>query len=284
MQKRQIKYIIPSLILAGLLISGCSQQAAQETVTDAAPAVTQAAIQDMPTYLVATEASYAPYEFRDEAGKVIGFDADLLEAIGEKQGFRVQILSRPWDGIFDTVETGERDIVAAALKITPERLARFEVSMPYAESTRVAVVRADSGIESFADLQGKSVATQTATTHADVIREFQGNVIEENTQYLAFRDVLSGKTDSAVGEGGVMRYYVNTLAADASPGKNDLRVIEHQQPQKEYMGFMIKKGRKDLANEVNAGLQAIQADGTYAKIHQKWFGSPASLPTATAAP
>ncbi len=276
---KKISFCLAVMAILGL--GGCTDQSAHQAkvvpasnVQAASSAATASKLPaNAPTYLVATEASYAPYEFRGASGEIIGFDVDLLTAIGEKQGFKVQFLSRPWDGIFDTLSSGERDIVGAATEITEERKQTMDVSDPYLETRQLAVVKDSAAdIKVFEDLKTKTVATQAGTT-VDILKALQGSadkVKVTNTQYLAFRDLLAGKVDAAFGEEGVMQYYVTSLPPEYS--KEKLRVIPYVRSEKAYLGFYVKKGRTDLLNQINAGLKQVKADGTYQKIHEKWFG------------
>ena len=276
MSIKKISFCAALATLLGLV--GCADQheanAMPETTTQASSAPTASKLPaTAPTYLVATEASYAPYEFRGANGEIIGFDVDLLTAIGEKQGFKVQFLSRPWDGIFDTLKDGERDIVGAATEITEERKQTMDVSDPYLETRQLVVVKDSAAdIKVFEDLKTKTVATQAGTT-VDILKALQGSedkVVVTNTQYLAFKELLAGRVDAAFGEEGVMQYYVSSLSPEIS--KEKLRVIPYVRAEKAYLGFYVKKGRTDLLNQINAGVKEVQADGTYQKIHDKWFG------------
>lgn len=114
-----------------LLLAACGEQTPASAPAEQAASAT-AANKDMPTYLVATEASYAPFEFRDENGLIIGYDVDVLTAIGQDQGFKVQFINHAWEGIFDTLDNGERAIVAAGVLVNDERKQKYALSDPYA--------------------------------------------------------------------------------------------------------------------------------------------------------
>ncbi len=233
------------------------------------------------TYLVATEASYAPYEFRGEHGEVIGFDVDLLTAIGEKQGFKVQFLTRPWDGIFDTLNTGERDIVAASVRITDERKQTMDFSDPYYAGSLAFAVREDSGIKSIADLRGKKIAVLRGSAGIEDLPKSVSSgttAVEDATLYLAFKTMVAGKADAAYGDIGVLQYHMKGVP------DQKLLIIKDPNAKLDAVGFVVKKGRKDLLNQINAGLKEVIADGTYDKIAAKWFGKDAEpLPTQSAA-
>ena len=79
------------------------------------------------TLRVGSETVYPPFEFLDSAsGKYVGFDIDLINAIGKKAGFDVQIYSMGLDGLVPALVSGSIDVAVSALTITPERAAKVD--------------------------------------------------------------------------------------------------------------------------------------------------------------
>ena len=75
----------------------------------------QAGGQETVTYIAATEPSYAPFDSTDADGNIVGFDMDLLDAIGEDQGFKVEYQAFEFDAIIPAIQAGNADIIAAAM-------------------------------------------------------------------------------------------------------------------------------------------------------------------------
>lgn len=74
---------------------------------------------------VGTEPTFAPFEFLDTKSKdFTGYDMDLIRAVGEKAGYEVKILNMGFDALIPAVLTGQIDVIAAGISITPERQAR----------------------------------------------------------------------------------------------------------------------------------------------------------------
>lgn len=89
---RTLKAIAASALFSLLAACGKGDDAAQQT-NAAASAQTTAK-----TYIVATDPTYAPFEYRDENSQPIGFDIDLIKAIAKTQGFEVTFQSSLWEG------------------------------------------------------------------------------------------------------------------------------------------------------------------------------------------
>ncbi|WP_245559257.1 basic amino acid ABC transporter substrate-binding protein [Chitiniphilus shinanonensis] len=222
-------------------------------------------------YQVASDAAYAPFEWQDKNQKVVGFDIDVLSAAAAKAGIKVQFHNTPWEGIFATLATGDRDIVASAVTITPERKQTMDFSDPYFEAKQLIAVTANSPIKRFADLKGKKVGVQTGTTGDEVVQKLLGktspNIKRFESTPLALQELLSGGVDAVVADNGVV---VNFLANNKNA---KLKTLDDPSFAKEHYGFAVKKGNKDLLAKINKGLATIKADGTYDKIYRKYFGN-----------
>lgn len=228
-----------------------------------------------PVYLVAVEAAYAPFAFRDDQGFVIGYDEDLLAAIGEVQGFKVEFMHQGWDGIFDTLAAGTRDIVASGISLTEKRLEFMDATDPIFKSADVIYVSADSPYKSTEDLDGKTISAQANTSMESRLKGLKitsdDNVKGYETMYLAFRALLAGEVDGVYGTAGVMNYYAtNVPDGYYPPGLRRLTIKDDGNPG--LTVFYVDKGNTELLQLLNDGLAKIRANGTYAEINQKWFG------------
>lgn len=217
--------------------------------------------------LVATDAGLPPFELLDENGVVIGFDVDVLKAIGKDQGFDVTFINQPRSQLFDSLASGKQQIAAACLGINPERLEKSEMSNPYVSAPNVIMTKDDLSPKTLKDLEGLTVAVQEGSYSATSLQGIAVKELKaEKTLFNAFRDFASGKVQAVVGDAGALSYWakqnpelkVHTAIYDTT---EDVRV-----------GFAVKKGNTELINRINQGLANIRADGTYDKIYQTWFG------------
>ncbi|HZF61847.1 MULTISPECIES: basic amino acid ABC transporter substrate-binding protein [Desulfovibrio] len=221
-------------------------------------------------FIVATDCTWPPMEMLDANKQPIGFDVDFITAVGKAAGFEVDVRNIAWDGIFGGVATGQYDIVAAATTITEERQKQFDFSDPYYEVAQAVVLPAGKSIKSLADLKGKKVGGQIGTTGVFVIRK--AGVAVDLKEYddvgLAIQDMLGGRLDAVICDDPVALYYVNKKADTA--GKLN---ISFKTEEKEYYGFTVRKGRKDLVEKLNKGIKDVKASGVEAQLLQKWMGA-----------
>lgn len=90
---------------------------------------------------MATEAGYAPYEWKTESGEFTGIDVDIFRALCDKLGFEPEIKDMPFTEVIDSVKSGSSDIGMAALTITDERMADVDFTESYAQGVQVIITR-----------------------------------------------------------------------------------------------------------------------------------------------
>lgn len=257
-------------LLLAFLLAACSGQNTQQQTETSTPSDATPTAETV--YTVAVDAAYAPFEYQDDQGAIVGFSVDLMKAIAENQGIHFDFYNTPYEGIFARLDTGERDVVLASATITEERQKSMDFSDPYFEATQMIVVGANNkDIQSFADLKDQLVSVQTGTTGDLVMQDLQGKTSEKikrmESMPLALNELLEGGVNASVGDNGVIQYFVATHPDVA------FRTIVDPDFDKEQYGFVVQKGRADaLLPTINAGLKAVKADGTYDKIYQHWFG------------
>lgn len=266
--KRFLKYLVPAILILGLMVlAGCGGQKAategEKTDQSSQPAA------EVKTYKVGTDAAYAPFESVDPSGKVVGFDMDVLNAIGKAEGFNVEFVNTAWDGIIPSLTTNKNDIVISAMTITPDRQKEVDFSDSYFESTNYIVVPENSTVKSIADLKGKTVSVQQGTTGDVALTEFLGKDYTGIKRFKgtpeAFLELKNGKVDAAAADSGVVVEYVK-----GNPDQK-LKVVKDDKFPKENYGIAVKKGNKELLDKINSGLKKIKDSGEYQKIYDNWL-------------
>ncbi|MGG3279506.1 amino acid ABC transporter substrate-binding protein [Paenibacillus solani] len=219
--------------------------------------------------VVGIDDKFAPMGFRDENNDLVGFDIDYARAAAEKMGKEIKFQPIDWKAKESELSSGRIDLIWNGYTITDERKEKVLFTKPYLENSQVVTVLADSDISSLSDLAGKEVGLQALSSAADAlstneihdqikkINEFPDNV-------LALGDLKNGRVDAVVIDEVVLKYYM-------SKEEGTYRILdEHLAP--EQYGIGVKKGNEDLLNSLQKALDDMNADGTAAKISEKWFG------------
>ena len=273
------------LLMAGLLLSACGKkdEAPAAAAPASAPTVAAASAPPAPpppkVLTVGTDAAYAPFESQNEKAEIVGFDIDVVTAIAKKAGFEVKFVNTPWEGIFNSLQQGDRDLLASSITITDERKQTMDFTNPYFDAYQLIAVKATSKVTKFDDLKKLKVGVQTGTTGDEVVTKQQGknsaNVKRFESTPLALKELEAGGVDAVVADNGVVVNYVTN-----NPGAKFKTVSDKAFAPEQY-GFAVKKGNTELLEKLNKGLADIKADGTYDKIYAKYFGA---APAAAAAP
>ena len=257
---------ITGLALAALVVTaaGCGTKA-----IDAG----QAGGGSKKTIVVGTDAAYAPFEYVDASNTIVGFDIDLMKAIAKAAGFDVQFVNTAWEGIFITLQNGERDALISAITITDERKKTMDFSDPYFEATQLIAVPETADVTKCEDLKAKNlrVGVQTGTTGDVAVSKLLGktspNIKRYDTTPHALKALTIGEVDAVVADNAVVLHYIQS-----NPNAK-FKVVSDPSFPKEHYGIAVKKGNKELLDKINQGLKAIKANGQYDEIYQKYFGT-----------
>ena len=200
---------------------------------------------------VGTNADFAPFEFQDKEGKEYqGFDMDLIRAVGEQMGYKVEIENRAFDGLIPALTAKDIDVVISGMSINDERKKKVDFSDPYYDSGLTIVVRKDDDrIKNFEGLKGMTVAVQIGTTSAKEVKKIEGvNVRELNSSADTFLELHAGGVDAVV---------------------NDKELADRRTS--EQYGIAVSKGNTELVKKIDDALKALHENGKYDEIYKKWF-------------
>ena len=219
---------------------------------------------DITKLVVGTDATYAPMEYIDDSGEIVGIDIDIINAIAEEMGLELEVKNIGWDPLFPALKNDEIDFAVSSITITEKRQKDFDFTDPYYVANQLILVPEDSDIESFADLEDKRVSVQISTTGHIVVQELLGetnpNIVAAETMPIAITEMINGNADAAVGDNSTVNEYIKN-----NPDTK-MKTIEDDSFEKEYYGLMVKKGNTEVLELLNEGIQKIKENGKLAEI------------------
>lgn len=221
------------------------------------------------TYLIATDVTFAPFEFQDEKGNFVGIDMDLLAAIAADQGIDHEIKPLGFNAAVQALQSRQVDGVIAGMSITDQRKQVFDFSDPYFQSgVQLAVAKSNDSIKSYEDLRGKRVAVKTGTegaTYAESIREQYGfTIVTFDDSASMYDDVRTGNSVAVFDDYPVLLYGI-------AQG-NGLKAVGDKVAGNSY-GFAVAKGQNaELLTKFNRGLANLKASGEYDEIVNRYLG------------
>ena len=260
-----------------LSLAGCGSKPAADTAaaTEASADTTAAQAEDTTAaeseaaasasgkkYVINTDTTFAPFEFENDKGEMVGIDLDILKAVAEDQGFEYEVIPVGFSAAVTALEAGECDGVIAGMSITDERAAKYDFSEPYYDSGVGMAVLQGSDITSYDQLKGQNVAAKIGTegcTFAESIADQYGfEVTQFESSSDMYQAVLGGEAVACFEDYPVIGYEISrglglTLPTPMEKGSS--------------YGFATLKGANpELVEMFNKGLENIKASGKYDEI------------------
>lgn len=225
------------------------------------------------TYTAGTEPTFPPFDTTDKDGKIVGFDMDLMDAIGKKEGFKVKYKAFEFDALIPALQAKNCDMITAGMNAEdPARRKKVDFSETYYDSGLVVMVKKDnSKIKGFDSLSsGMKVASQIGTTGADEVKKLKkkGRIAKAviiNGFDICVQQLKTGAVDAVIIDKPVAESYIAK--------QQDVAKIVGKVLNAESYGFAVNKENKKLLKKINNGLKSCRKDGTYDKLYKKWFKS-----------
>lgn len=270
-----------ALVLAALMVFAlvaCGTSNSDETTTAAngessAPASESesTASGDKKTLVMATEATFPPYEYAEGDG-FAGIDIEIAQKIAEKLGMELEVKNVDFGTIIGGVQSGKYDMGMAGLTVNEERLKNVNFTDSYATGVQVVIVKEDSAIKSIDDLKGDGsmkFGVQQDTTgdiYASNTVEKGGygeeNVVRYKTGPDAVAALKSGKVDAVIIDNEPAKSYVSV--------NEGLTILDGEWVVENY-AIAIAKENTDLLEKVNTALKELTDDGTVKSIIDKYI-------------
>jgi cystine transport system substrate-binding protein len=220
---------------------------------------------------IGTEGTYKPFSYHEDGtGDLTGYDVEIITAVADKLGVKPKFEETQWDAIFAGLEAGRFDVIANQVSINDERSAKYDFSKPYTVSPGVIVVKDDNtDITSFADLAGKTTAQSLTSNWYELAQKSGANVEAVEGWAQAVTLLEQGRVDATVNDN------LTFLDYKKQKGATGLKIAaETDDPS--LNAFVFAKGNTELQQAVDKALDDLRADGTLAKISDKYFGSDVS--------
>ena len=248
---------------------------------------------------IGTEGAYPPWNSKDAAGNLIGFEVELANELCKIMKHNCTIVEQDWDGMIPALVSRKFDAIMAGMSITDERKKTINFSQGYADEvaslavmkgsknaglkTLSAINLSDISAEEQATLdtltkafKGKTIGVQTATIHQNFLDSgLMGNVKVRTykTQDEVNLDLVAGRIDAALAAAVAFTDYAEksgkevVLTGPTFAGGDFGNGV----------GVGIRKGDSELLNDFNAAIDKARDDGIISRLAIKHFGFDASM-------
>ena len=248
---------------------------------------------------IGTEGAYPPWNSKDSAGNLIGFEVELANELCKIMNHDCTIVEQDWDGMIPALVSRKFDAIMAGMSITGERMKTINFSQGYADEvaslavmkgskneglkTMSAINLSDVSADEQATLdvltkafKGKTIGVQTATIHQNFLESGLMGTVKirtYKTQDEVNLDLSAGRIDAALAAAVAFTDYAEksgkavVLTGPTFAGGDFGNGV----------GVGIRKGDSKLLNDFNAAIDKARDDGIISKLAIKHFGFDASM-------
>ncbi|MER9722428.1 MULTISPECIES: transporter substrate-binding domain-containing protein [unclassified Mesorhizobium] len=270
----QVRKLIAWLGLATTTLAFASAASAGETIDR---------VTSKKAMVVATNSGWPPQSFLDDSNQLVGFDIDVSKEIARRLGVEVSFDTPDWATMTGGHWQGRYDLGVGSVTPTKARAKVIDFEGIYYYSPYVYVVHKDSPAKSVADLNGKIIGVETATTSEDFIRrqlEIDAPGLPpieyklEPGEIRTFADSMLPFDDLRLGDGVRLNAVIapEQTAQNAIKNGYPLRVLEGGYAFREPLVVIAEKGDAEWNAKIGGILDEMKKDGTLAKLTTKWYG------------
>lgn len=211
----------------------------------------------------ATDAVFPPFHFVDEDGSLAGFDVELVRLAAARAQLDLEVSRSPsYAALFEDLEAGRIDVVAATTGITAERQERFAFTRPYFVTCLAAVVR--SGVDeprTPGELSGRAIAASRGTTSALAARRLTDAVVLETDRWSdSLAALRAGRVDAVV----IDEFEAVPFSREAP----DLEVLSEPVALEAY-GLVLRRSDHELRRKLNEAIESLERDGTLGRLAER---------------
>lgn len=255
-------FIISLLVVA--LVSACGTAQNESGENTGAESTSEQKVLKM-----ATSADYPPFEYIDTAkgSEIIGFDIDLVNALAEKTGYKVEVQDMDFNSLIPALQAKQIDLVLAGMTPTPERAENVDFTDIYYTANHMIVSLKDNEVKAIEDLEGKTIGVQLGSIQEEKATEISEEVtikIENRNKISELvQELKSGRIDAAIIEDTVANGYF----------EKDDQLAGFTLDSSEEAGSAIAfQEESQYTEEFDAALKEMKENGELDKLIVKWFG------------
>lgn len=225
------------------------------------------------TLRIGLEGTFPPFNSKAPSGELVGYDVDIAKAVAAKLGLKPEFVTTEWSGIIAGLQAGKFDVIVNQVGVTDKRKEVLDFSPAYTYSAAQLIQRKDDtrNFKSLDDLKGKKLGVGLGTNYMDMAKSVPGIDVKTYPgapEYL--RDLAAGRLDAALNDRLMLAYLLKNSQLPLRTGAT----LDAGQPS----AIPFKKGNPKFAKAIDDAMTQLEADGTFTKISDKWFGIDVSKP------
>ena len=217
----------------------------------------------------AVDATFAPHAMAKLGGGIEGFNVDMANEIAKRLKRPITIEATQFSGLIPGLNAKKYDWIAAPTTVTPQRAEALLFTEGYLDTDyQFLVKKTDPEIQSLDDLKGKTIAVNKGSAYEVWAKEnaakygFKFDIYDTNAD--AVQAVMSGRANANLAGNTVSQW-----AAKQNPMVKTTYTVKTGLVWAIPLRLDDKAGRAVVSNAV----KCMKIDGTFARLHEKWFGA-----------
>lgn len=264
-----IRVLLASAILVTLVTASMSASAADDHLQE---------ILKRGVIKVGTTINAKPYAFRDEQGRPVGLEIDLMTLMAEYMGVKLEIVDMDWEGLIPALRANRIDLIGSRMLATLERAKSVWFTVPWMLEGTSAYTRKDTPFKSWHELNSPNV--RVGTISGSVGEELARSRLPKAELVLYKQDgdvtqaLLSKRIDAALNGRPICVEQVRAYPEKLRMLPGYLRV--------DVIAYAVRQGDISLQQWLNLFFHQIRNTGEWAAMYEKWMGEPWSTESEAA--
>jgi len=221
------------------------------------------------TFKMGFDAEYPPYTYMGDDGEYTGFDIEMCKGVCEKLGWGLELVPINWDTKLITLDAGEIDCIWSGLTIDVLDPEAYSISMAYSDNSQMILTKADSGIATIADLEGKIVGVQLGTSADIMLTEDMPELVATFAELMRFENYNVCFTELMAGSIDAIAIDIGVAAGKIAEYGDEYVMLEESLAAESY-GICFRKADAEICAQVEGAFMELVEDGTYLALAEKY--------------
>jgi polar amino acid transport system substrate-binding protein len=240
--------------------------------------------------VVAIDPTFAPYEFTDGSGKIVGYTPEIMQTVAKRLGVTLEYQTMAFNGIIPGLLARSFDLEGSSLNVTAERAKRVRFTVPFGKSVNAVMTRADDGRvaspASVEALAGLTAIVKATTAPEKLLKDFNAALAAKKLapiKILSLDTVEQTLSALQARRGDFVFDDITVLGAAMTQNPGKFRAAGEVGPA-QWMAWATRNDDARLNKFIGDVILDLQKSGELAALQKKHLGVTFVVPAADFVP
>ncbi|MGQ0565127.1 MAG: ABC transporter substrate-binding protein [Gemmobacter sp.] len=209
---------------------------------------------------IGTDPGFPPYVSM-RGDRIVGMDRDVMDEVCRRAALDCTWARVAFDDLIPALRAGQIDVAIAGMANSPSRQRLVDFSTPYNIAKGASYY---AGVPGAPEPRGARIGVKAGTIHAEHLAATGRKARAFRTEAAALDAVIAGEIDLYFGSNS---YLLSVRDSD----RRGWEILYQEDVALGSAAIALRKGERGLMAKVNAALDAMQRDGTLARLERNWF-------------